>query len=48
MKAVPTSVPAKERWTLIANMVCGKTPKECFMRFKTILAKVKAKGKDKK
>jgi DnaJ family protein C protein 2 len=42
MKKVPASVPTKERWIKIAEMVPGKTPKECFERFKEICAKIKA------
>jgi len=41
MKAVPGTVPTKERWTQISAMVVGKTPKECFERFKGIVAKLK-------
>lgn len=43
MKEYPGSIPAKERWTKIAKMVDGKTPKECFERFKVIVAKLKQK-----
>ncbi len=42
MKAVPASVPTKERWIKIAELVDDKTPKECFERFKTIVARLKA------
>jgi hypothetical protein len=42
MKEVPTSVAAKERWIQIAERVEGKTPKECFTRFKDLCAKAKA------
>ena len=48
MKAVPGSVPTKERWTKIADMVDDKTPKECFERFKEICAKIKADAAAKK
>lgn len=43
MKTVPASVPTKERWVKIAELVDGKTPKECFERYKEIVAKLKAK-----
>lgn len=43
MKTVPASVPAKERWVKIGDLVDGKTPKECFERFKEIVSKLKAK-----
>lgn len=42
MKEVPASVPTKERWIKIAEGVDGKTPKECFTRFKELCAKAKA------
>lgn len=32
----PKSIEAKERWTKIAEMVPGKTKKECVQRFKEI------------
>ena len=41
MKKFPASIPAKERWTKIAELVDDKTPKECFERFKEIVAKLK-------
>ena len=43
MKDVPSSVPTKERWIKIAEKVEGKTAKECFTRFKSIVAKLKSK-----
>jgi hypothetical protein len=43
MKTVPATVPTKERWIQIAALVDGKTPKECFERFKEIVSKLKAK-----
>jgi len=42
MKEVPSSLPTKERWIKIAEQVDGKTPKECFIRFRAIVAKLKA------
>ena len=42
MNQVPGSVPAKERWIKIAEYVEGKSPKECFERYKEIVAKLKA------
>lgn len=41
IKAVPASVPVKERFIKIAEGVDGKTAKECFMRFKELCAKAK-------
>lgn len=41
MKEFPASIPTKERWTKIAEVVDGKSPKECFERFKEIVAKLK-------
>lgn len=38
MKDVPVSVPLKERWTKIGKLVDGKTPKECYERFRKIVA----------
>lgn len=34
--------PGKVRWEKISEVVDGKSPKECFERFKEICAKVKA------
>jgi len=42
MREVPASLPTKERWIKIAESVDGKTPKECFGRFKELCAKAKA------
>lgn len=42
MKKVPASVATKERWIQIADGVQGRTPKECFTRFKDLCAKAKA------
>lgn len=42
MKQVPSSVATKERWIQIAEYVDGKTPKECFERYKEIVSKLKA------
>jgi len=42
MRKVPSTVATKERWIQIAAMVDGKTPKECFTRFKELCAKAKA------
>lgn len=42
MKDVPGSVPTKERWLKIAEGVDGKSAKECFGRFKELVAKAKA------
>lgn len=42
MKDFPGNLPTKERWISIAGTVEGKNAKACFIRFKEILAKVKA------
>jgi len=44
MKNVPASVPTKERWLKIAESVTGRTPKECFTRYKELCAKAKTNG----
>lgn len=41
MKKYPGSMPTKERWVKIAEEVEGKSAKECFTRFKEIVAKLK-------
>jgi hypothetical protein len=41
MKKYPASMNAKERWIQISEMVEGKTPKECFTRFKELCDKAK-------
>jgi hypothetical protein len=43
MKSVDPKMPTKERWVAIAELVEGKTPKECFERYKSIVAKLKSK-----
>ena len=42
MKKFPGSMPTKERWIAIAEEVDDKTAKDCFTRFKSIVAKLKA------
>ena len=42
MREVPGSVPTKERWIKIAEGVDGKSAKECYARFKELVAKTKA------
>jgi len=42
MKSIPSTVATKERWIQIAALVEGKTPKECFTRFKELCAAAKA------
>ena len=42
MKQIPSTVATKERWIQIAESVEGKTPKECFTRFKELCAAAKA------
>ena len=41
MKQFPASMAAKERWIAISKVVEGKTPKECFARFKDLCDKAK-------
>jgi len=45
MKSVPSTVATKERWIKIAESVTDKTPKECFTRYKELVAKAKAAKK---
>jgi len=47
MKDVPASVPTKERWVKISDFVNGKSPKQCFERFKAIVARLKAEKEGK-
>jgi hypothetical protein len=42
MKELPASVATKERWIKIAEGVDGKTAKECFTRYKELVAKAKS------
>ena len=42
MKKFPSSMATKERWIAIAELVDDKSAKECFTRFKSIVAKLKA------
>jgi len=42
MKQFGTDMTTKERWIAIAGIVEGKSPKECFTRFKELCAKAKA------
>jgi len=41
MREFPASIATKERWISIASRVAGKTPKECFQRYKDLCAKAK-------
>ena len=41
MREFPASIPVKERWIKIAEKVDGKTAKECYERFKEIVALLK-------
>lgn len=41
MREFPSTLPAKDRWTKIAEKVNGKSAKECFERFKELVAEVK-------
>lgn len=42
MKNVPKDLSVKDKWIKIAESVDGKLPKECFERYKEIMAKLKA------
>lgn len=39
---MPQTVATKERFIQISALIEGKSPKECFERFKLIVAKLKA------
>jgi len=41
MKNVDKTLPLKEKWISIGQMVDGKNAKDCFMRYKIIVAKLK-------
>ena len=41
MREFPGSMPVKERWIKIAEKVEGKSAKECYERFKEIVALLK-------
>lgn len=41
MREFPATMAAKERWVKISEKVDGKTAKECFERFKELVAEVK-------
>jgi hypothetical protein len=41
MREFPGTIPVKERWIKISEKVEGKTPKECYERFKEIVALLK-------
>ncbi len=43
MRTNPGSMPVKERWIKIAESVDGKSAKECYERFKEIVAALKKK-----
>ena len=45
MRQFTASMPVKERWLKISELVDGKEPKQCFERFKEIVSKIKTKGK---
>jgi len=42
MKKFTASLSVKERWPKIAEVVKGKTSKECYDRFKAIVVRMKA------
>lgn len=46
MREFPATLAAKERWIKISEKVEGKAPKECFERFKFIVAQLKKKEED--
>jgi hypothetical protein len=41
MKSVSSSLATKVRWIAIAELVDGKNAKECFTRYKEIVARLK-------
>jgi hypothetical protein len=41
MREFPGSIPVKERWIKISEKVEGKSAKECYERFKEIVALLK-------
>jgi len=41
MREFPASLPTKERWVSVGTKVDGKTPKQCFSRYKDLCAKAK-------
>lgn len=41
MKTFPASMPTKDRWLKIAEVVDGKVARECFERFKLIVSQTK-------
>jgi hypothetical protein len=41
MREFPGTIPVKERWIKIAEKVDGKSAKECYERFKEIVALLK-------
>jgi hypothetical protein len=41
MKSVGNTLPTKEKWIAIAALVDGKNAKDCFLRYKDIVAKLK-------
>jgi hypothetical protein len=43
MREHPGTMPVKERWIKIAEQVEGKSAKECYERFKEIVALLKKK-----
>lgn len=45
LKSYPSSLPKKERWGKISELVKTKSPKQCFQRVKEIKAKLAAKKK---
>jgi hypothetical protein len=47
MKTFTASMPTKERWIKIAETVEGKSAKQCFDRFKSIVAKLKTEAPSK-
>mmetsp|Transcript_10645 Transcript_10645/g.16233 ORF Transcript_10645/g.16233 Transcript_10645/m.16233 type:complete len:155 (+) Transcript_10645:1394-1858(+) len=44
MREVPTTLATKERWLKVADLVDGKSAKECFGRYKELCASAKAKA----
>jgi DnaJ homolog subfamily C member 2 len=46
MREFPGSIPVKERWIKISEAVEGKSAKECYERFKEIVALLKKKQEE--
>jgi len=43
LKEISSALPTKERWIQIAAKIKGKSPKECYTRFRELCNKGKGK-----